>query len=133
MQVYRLKRYLISNKAILGVLNDSQNNEICKTLENPYLDNKPYISSIPCGIYHCKEFNGVKYKNVWEILNVPGRSSILFHNGNTSKHTKGCILVGQAYGFIKDDIAVLNSQTTLTFLQRTLPKEFILEISNIEE
>jgi len=133
MQVFRLKRYLISNKAILGVLNDSQNNEICKTLENPYLDNKPYISSIPCGIYHCKEFNGVKYKNVWEILNVAGRSSILFHNGNTSKHTKGCILVGQAYGFIKDDIAVLNSQTTLTFLQRTLPKEFILEISNIEE
>ena len=133
MQVYRLKRYLISNKAILGVLNDSQNNEICKTLENPYLDNKPYISSIPCGIYHCKEFNGVKYKNVWEILNVAGRSSILFHNGNTSKHTKGCILVGQAYGFIKDDIAVLNSQTTLTFLQRTLPKEFVLDISNIED
>jgi hypothetical protein len=133
MQVYRLKRYLISNKAILGVLNDSQNNEICKTLENPFLDNKPYISSIPCGIYHCKEFNGVKYQNVWEILNVPGRSSILFHNGNISKHTEGCILVGQTYGFIKNDIAVLNSQTTLTFLQRTLPKEFILEISNIEE
>lgn len=133
MQVYRLKRYLISNKAILGILNDSQNNELCKTLENPYLENKPYISSIPCGIYHCKEYNGVKYQNVWEILNVPGRSSILFHNGNISQHTKGCILVGQTYGFIKNDIAVLNSQTTLTFLQRTLPKEFILEISNIED
>lgn len=133
MQIYQLRRSLISNRAILGTLNDPYNNEVCKTLENPYIDNKPYISSIPCGVYHCKEFSGHKYLNVWEVLNVPGRSSILFHNGNISKHTEGCILVGQTHGFIKNDIAVLNSQATLSFLQRTLPKEFVLDISNIED
>ena len=131
MQVFKLERSLISNKATLGRLISPQFEELCKTLENPYINNKKYISCIPCGIYYCESFSGGTNKNVWEVKSVPGRTHILFHIGNTEKETQGCILVGQTYGFINDDIAVLNSTVTLDYLRRHLPKKFLLEITSL--
>lgn len=58
-------------------------------------DAKEYI---PAGEYQCGLHGWgsepVKIKRVWEVLNVPGRSAILFHAGNTDEDTRGCILVG---------------------------------------
>ena len=34
------------------------------------------------------------HKGMIEVLNVPNFSYILFHCGNTHKHTAGCILLG---------------------------------------
>ena len=81
-------------KATLGRLlfNDVP---VCYTLERPWLDNQTKISCIPLGTYQGQvqpspHFN----RDLPELLDVPGRSQILMHVGNTTKDTLGCILLG---------------------------------------
>jgi hypothetical protein len=126
MQVI-LKREIISNRAVLGKLY-LNNQEICKTLENPWLNNLPNVSCIPEGEYAVSLFSGKKYKNVYQLLDVPKRSYILIHVGNREQNTQGCILVGQSYGFLKQELAVLNSKKTLAKIKQLLPDEFQLKI-----
>tara|TARA_R110000751_G_scaffold299695_4_gene411049 strand:- start:491 stop:889 length:399 start_codon:yes stop_codon:yes gene_type:complete len=124
-----LKRDIISNKAILGSLiyNDK---EIAKTLENPWLNNIANISCIPDGVYNVISYSGTKYKDVYKLINVKGRTDILIHIGNTESNTQGCILVGDRYGFLKENIAILNSRRTLHHVKTLLPAEFTLHISS---
>ena len=46
----------------------------------------------------------------WELQEVPGRSLILFHRGNVPEDVEGCIALGMAHGFIKDEWAVIRSR-----------------------
>lgn len=102
--------------------------EICKTLENGWKDNKPKISCIPTGTYNCtRDYTG-KFQ-YWKINNVPNRSNIEIHNGNTHNHTLGCLIIGSSWGRLNDKPAVLGSLTTLNKLKQILPDEFELEIS----
>lgn len=101
---------------------------LCLTLERPWLDNQRNISCIPPGEYDCVKHYGLKYKNVWRLENVPNRSGILIHQGNSILNTAGCILVGMGIdrgGFISD------SQRALDLLRKTLDDEFILNILNV--
>ena len=71
----------------------------CDTLELPYRDNQRSISCIPAGEYKVRlrlprESATRDYIHLI-VKDVPNRSHILFHRGNTAKDTKGCILVGQ--------------------------------------
>lgn len=125
----KLKRKIISNRAILGTLFNEKNQEICKTLENPYLNNHRNISSIPCGCYKVVSYSSPKYPNVWEIIEVKNRSKILIHQGNFEEDTQGCVLVGKKWSFINGKIAVSSSRLTLEKLQNELPNSFLLEIS----
>lgn len=84
----------------------------CVTLEPADHENASNISSIPSQQYICSRVNSPKYGNTFEVLNVPGRSHVLFHAGNTKDHTKGCILLAQYYDKLKGDRAVLNSGRT---------------------
>ena len=53
-------------------------------------------TAIPIGTYDVIVNNSPKFKrNLPRLQNVPGFDGILIHEGNTIKHTKGCILVGQ--------------------------------------
>lgn len=89
----------------------------CVTLEPPDLTNKKYISSIPEQQYTCKKIISSAYGETFQIMNVPGRTQVLFHPGNTKSNTQGCILLGQYWGKLKGDRAVLNSgQTFRTFM-----------------
>lgn len=80
----------------LGTLRIQTRNLVweCKTLELPWLNNEPQISCIPKGTYTCRRLNSVKFGETFQIRDVPGRSGILFHAGNTAKDTRGCILLG---------------------------------------
>ena len=89
LPILTLGRVIISNQATLGILRDEKGNPICKTLENPWLDNKPNVSCIPAGDYVCEVDNAGRFQ-YWRVLNVPGREFIEFHQGNKSRHTKGC-------------------------------------------
>ena len=127
MQRLVLRRAIRSNKATLGKL--SLGTElIAHTLENPWLDNETFISCIPTGDYKVKKYSSKKYPDVWELQDVKDRSKILIHNGNLEKHTQGCILVGSAWGFISEELAVLNSKNTLNKLRSILDDEFLLKI-----
>ena len=48
---------------------------------------------------------------------MSGRSKVLFHPGNFKGDTKGCILLVQHFGKIKEDRAIINSGATFkTFM-----------------
>ena len=67
---------------------------IAYTLELPWQGNTPLISSIPTG-----QYPGIlryDHTDQWriELQNVPGRSNVQIHTGNTPDDSSGCILVG---------------------------------------
>lgn len=66
----------------------------CKTLELPNRGNKKGVSCIPPGQYVCERRDWGKYAGTFEITQVPGRCDVLFHSGNNTSHTKGCVLLG---------------------------------------
>lgn len=124
MTDYRIIRSESAEVGTRGVLVDSAGNHICFTLELPWKNNERNVSCIPKGTYGVVRHNGAKYKNVWRLLDVPNRSGILIHAGNTKADIQGCILVGlKEY---KD--GVLDSRLAISKLHKELPETFILEI-----
>ena len=67
------------------------------TLERPWKDNQSSVSAIPAGTYTCKRVQSPRFGDTFQVLNVPGRSHILFHKGNTIADTEGCILIGEEF------------------------------------
>jgi hypothetical protein len=100
-----LVRYAHTAQGVLGRLNEWY------SLENRWLDNRRQVSCIPVGEYELRpaRFNRGGYAT-WEVVDVPGRSNILFHIGNTDKDTHGCILPGMAVGVLSGRLAVLRSR-----------------------
>jgi hypothetical protein len=114
----RLKRISENANVTFGVLiDDSTGIPICITLENPFLWNQINVSCIPKGVYECEPYSSKKYKNCYKVCDVPGRSAILFHTGNTVEDTEGCILPGTYFGEINNEFAVLDSQKALNKLK----------------
>ena len=76
-------------------------------LENPWLDNKPYESCIPEGLYELKlrdseivtRTSKGMFHQGYEVVDVPNRTFIMFHVGNFVHDTEGCILVGSSFDF----------------------------------
>lgn len=64
------------------------------TLELPWLDNAQRVSSIPTGTYVCKRVQSPKFGPTFEVTGVRNRDKILFHSGNSTADTLGCILTG---------------------------------------
>lgn len=64
------------------------------TVERPWKGNEPYLSCIPEGVYDLWPHNGRRYKNVWQVMNVPERTAILIHEGNYPTDVQGCISIG---------------------------------------
>jgi hypothetical protein len=115
-----LFRYLKTDKYTLGALFTGSGTFY--TMEPPWKDNKRNISCIPPGEYDFvfmpKSSSG-RYRNCYHILNVPGRSEILIHTGNTVANTRGCILPGKRVGSLAGHRAVLNSRSALSEINET--------------
>ena len=97
----------------------------CITLEPPDKENLQSKSSIPAQQYQCQRIVSPKRGETFQILNVPDRSHILFHAGNIDVHTEGCILLGQYFGKLKNNRAILNSGKTF--------KDFMTLMVGIDE
>ena len=114
-----LEREIFTDESIIGSLY-MNSHKICDTLELPYNDNKTNASSIPVGLYDLCVRSGAdstKYKYVHlQVLEVPNRSFILFHIGNTAKDSKGCILTGMS----RQTDMVLNSKQSHTLLMQVI-------------
>ena len=84
----------------------------CITLEPPDRLNLQGKSNIPAQQYVCQRYSSPKYPDTFQVVNVPGRNYVLFHAGNIDEHTEGCILLGQYFGKLKNNRAILNSGKT---------------------
>jgi len=117
-----IERFSHDEKATIGKLTieDVKHNMIY-TLENPQRETTK-DSRIPAGEYLCRPFNGQKYKNVYEITNVPNRTAILFHWGNLEKDTEGCVLLGNKLGKINGEPAVLESKKCFEMFRSLIGK-----------
>lgn len=80
------------------------------TMERPDLDNVPMWSRIPAGHYDCVRswYHKGGYDS-YEIVNVPGRTRILFHRGNWMTDVNGCVALGTGFGLLDGKLAVLRS------------------------
>lgn len=108
----RLVRATEYNDATLGVLClDAR--PIAVTLEDKWRDNERMVSCIPTGHYKVKRHSSPKFGECFKVLDVPDRSEILIHAGNTHKDTHGCILLGLQFGTIGTEAAILSSRAAV--------------------
>lgn len=102
------------------------------TCEDLWQDNRPNVSCIPDGSYTCVPHawgtkEPFKFKRVWLVKNVPGRSGILIHAGNTHLDTLGCILVGRGIS----STGVTDSQRAIDYLRDVIgQKSFTLIVNS---
>jgi hypothetical protein len=92
----------------------------CFTLEPSKEDNKQFVSCIPTGQYTCKKGYSVRYKEVFEVMNVTDRTGILFHAGNRLKDTAGCFCLGQYPDKLFGDRGIKNSGKTFRAFMKKL-------------
>lgn len=77
-----------------------------RSLELPWISNKPRISCIPTGTYECEFTYSPKYRRkLYLVKNVAGRSGIRLHSGSFAGrvdlgyrcHLLGCISLGKGF------------------------------------
>jgi len=74
------------------------------TCENPWKDNKPFVSCIPTGVYYLEQryspvvqrTSGGEFAEGWEVTDVLDREYIMLHPGNWPDDVEGCIAIGKA-------------------------------------
>lgn len=134
MKKLKLIRIAYLSDGTFGVLLDD-GVPFCVTLERPWLNNRRNVSCIPDGEYLCKRVDSSKFGDTFEVIDVPGRSHILFHKGNLKEDTHGCILVGEQYEPLNFANAVLASGKAFQeFLYRTDDIDsFVLKIESHKE
>lgn len=127
MKFVQLKRKVETDQGIIGRMGEFY------TLENKWKDNRANISCIPDGYYiaYRSYYNRGGY-GCFEVANVPGRTGILIHIGNTQKDTSGCILLGQYVGVMGVSIGVGHSKRAHDQFMASMEgvKEFHLEITD---
>lgn len=127
VDVVRLEK---SDGATFGVLR-MDGEVFCVTLEPPDRGNRVGESCIPAGTYDCRRVESPSFGPTFEITDVPGRSHILFHQGNLAGDTEGCVLLGRNYGVLGGERGVTQSRPAFReFLSRFNGRDsFRLEVS----
>src|ERR1700759_4207737 len=97
---YFLTRQPSTSDGTFGKITEQNGEIICHTCELAWHDNEPQKSCIPAGTYNVVPHNSTAHPGTWELMDVPDRSGILIHNGNTENDSLGCILVGDSLGTI---------------------------------
>lgn len=130
MIILTLKRFSSTDRGTFGVLLDESGYPIADTVERPWKNNENEVSCIPIGEYVCKvRWSETFKRNVYEILNVPNRTDILLHPGNTMMDVKGCILLGFGWQNMINWPALANSRIMFdSFMNKMMGKEFKLVI-----
>ena len=68
---------------------------VAYALERPWVNNLPFISSVPPGSYQARLRYDHSDKWRVELIGVPGRTHVQIHIGNVVQDSVGCILVGK--------------------------------------
>lgn len=96
-----------------------------KTLELPWKNNQSQYSCIPKGTYKCSIVNSPKFGRVYNVKDVPNRTAILIHRGNTAgdknkgykSDVLGCILLGLTHSNNGTQTIVANSRPAVAAFQ----------------
>lgn len=95
MKKVELRRVEQSEDVTIGVLT-VDGKGVCWCLEEPWRENQPEVSCIPAGTYPLAlEHSPSKGRELWTIKDVPGRSYVRIHIGNSVDDTAGCVLPGE--------------------------------------
>lgn len=117
-----------------------QGQKVCYMLELPDRNNRPNLSRIPPGRYlvrYLPRSASGKYRDVYHVTEVPGRSGILGHPGNVAgdktkgyrTHSWGCLLPAIRLGRLYGQLAGLASRAALRKLHAvTGRQDFYLEV-----
>lgn len=115
MNEITLTRTIFTDQSTIGKL-IMPDTWTCYTLEDTCRKKPNHDIAIPIGKYPIIIDKSVRFKRLMpHIINVPGRSGIRIHSGNTDKDTSGCILVGLDYG---DDIIYKSKLAFDIFMDR---------------
>lgn len=98
---------------------------LCYTLELPNLKNTPRVSCIPAGVYKGKKHKSPSNGLCIQLSDVPNRSYIQLHAGNTVFDTLGCILVGFDFVSFNPEHAyqLVNSRVALNAILKNITDE----------
>jgi hypothetical protein len=103
--------------ATFGNLEDDEGRVVCCTLEEPWVDansdgiSDRSVSCIPAGEYTAhRRLSPKRNIELFELDEVPGRSNIEIHVGNTTADTEGCILLGSAFGLVNGQNGITGSK-----------------------
>ncbi len=97
--MFHLKRWAKTPDGTLGRLDTVWG---LHTMEEEDQGNRQNVSRIPAGRYTCARRWYIRGRYwTFEIMNVPDRTDILFHRGNTEEDTEGCVLLGSEVGVMK--------------------------------
>lgn len=105
----KVDRFREDSLSIIGKLSVN-NHFVCYTLEEAWRDNRRNVSCAPEGTYPAYlRYTSLKSKREWcvELTNVPNRTAIQIHIGNTPSDTEGCVMVGTTNGsnFVGNSVA----------------------------
>jgi len=106
---------------------------ISLSLEPYHRDNAGNISCIPAGQYLMKRHNSPKYgSGMWMVQDTQGRDYILVHWGNRDEDTAGCIILGEKFGVLGDDWAVLESRPAFNEFMNLTRGEMKLRLTIVD-
>ena len=128
--ILKLNRFFQDLNNILGCLEIPELNHPIFTCELSWCFNIKNKSCIPDGVYEVIKHKSPRFGKCFKVLDVPERTDILIHAGNTFKNTEGCLLVGLMAGTLKEEEAVLYSKKALNLMLEILPEKFKLHIIN---
>lgn len=104
---------------------------VCYTVEQPWRNNRRFVSCVPTGEYFLLPFSSDKYGDVVALTNGSNvvayeheakdgdRYACLFHAANWSKQLQGCIAPGELITWAQGNLMVTRSKQTLA---KILPK-----------
>lgn len=102
---------------------------VCYSLERPWLDNLPFNSCFPAGVYNL----GVPYSYKGgiriDISGIPERDHCQIHTANFITELEGCISPGTTFGVINNKFAILSPVTAMHTLANFIQANSIGKIT----
>lgn len=99
------------------------------TVEQPWRDNKPFVSCIPAGEYIFIPHSSPRYGETYALIGDTvsqyqddnhARYACLIHAANWPEDVQGCIGVGDSLTYINGKLGVTNSRNSVENLKRYL-------------
>ena len=130
----KIYEYIDIEKLTLAQFSKLDNIFNCFTIELDWKNNQRNISCIPKGIYTVNEHTSKKFKETIIVNNVPNRSGILIHKGNSYKDIQGCILPVSKIE-ISDSVYGVNSKlafSNIMFYSKQIKSLIIIDKINYD-